>query len=195
VDGGARRVDCHYVGRIDVIGGDTGGNNLYFPSKGLVEEGSHRPVDDPRHEDFLVLGTGFPFDEAAWYLARGIVFFVVLDGEGHEIEALGDFLGAAGCGDDSRSAIGGKDRSAGLLRHAASFHDQSLIAYLATYCMYHHTSFLRPKPYIPGKPGDKQEKARAHASAAGPDFLDCIRIHFLIWSFSTRALYPSRFVL
>ena len=74
------------------------------------------------------LGRVSRFDEAAGNLSGGVEFFVVLDGEGHEVESLLGLGGAAGGRDDRGAAAGREYGAVGLLGHAPGLEDQFLVA-------------------------------------------------------------------
>ena len=93
----------------------------------MSKRGRIGPVDEAGDEDLLVLGPALALDEAAGDLARGVVLFVVLDGERDEVQPFLGLRGAAGGGDDGRAAVVREDGAVGLLGHAPGLEDELVI--------------------------------------------------------------------
>ena len=116
-----RRHHRHHVGLVLHIVGQNLAYDLGFVLVAIGEQRTDRPVDQARGERFFFGRRAFALEIAARDLARGVIAFLVIDGEREEIDAFPGLLGA----DDGRQhhglAIGGKHGAIGLARDAAGF--------------------------------------------------------------------------
>jgi hypothetical protein len=100
------------------------GDDLRLALEALDEQRPDRPVDQPRHQRFLLGRPALALEIAAGDLAGGVGLFLVVDGEREEVEPrLGAVLGHHG-GEHRRLAVGDEHRAVGLARHAAGFEPQ-----------------------------------------------------------------------
>ena len=114
----------HDVRIIFQVVGQDGDDDLRLVLEALDEQGANRTVDQARDQSLFFRRTAFTLEEAAGDLACGEGLFLIIDGQGEEIEAR---LGGLG-GDDGRQhggfAVGGEDRGVGLTSDAARFQRQ-----------------------------------------------------------------------
>ena len=120
-------VDGHDIGSVGHIGGDDRGNDLDLASECLVEERPHRAVDKAGYEYLLILGPGFPLQEASWDLSSRIVLLVVFDRYGNVVDRLRWSISAADRSDDGAACILCIDRAIGLLCDPAGLEYQVYI--------------------------------------------------------------------
>ena len=117
-----------YVRRVYLIRRNAGRNNLNFAPESNIEQGAHGPVDKARHEDFFILGAPFPFYKTAGNFSRGIIFFVVINGERYVIQAFLCGRRSAYRRDNGRTAVLRVHGAVRLFGNPARFQNQLVIA-------------------------------------------------------------------
>ena len=103
---------------------ERGDDHLRLVAPAVGEQRTDRAVDQARDQRFLLGRTAFALEIAARNAARGVEFFLVVDGERQEIDALARLLG----GDDGRQNFGfsvsGDDGAVGLAGYLAGLEDE-----------------------------------------------------------------------
>ena len=115
------------VGHGVFIAADKGDADLHLGVEVVGEEGTQGTVDQTGDENLMLRGTGLALEETAGEAAHGGVFFLVVDGEGHEVDVLAHLLLRADGSQEHRvvhadngSAVGLFGQLAGLdFDHAA----------------------------------------------------------------------------
>jgi hypothetical protein len=59
----------------------------------IGEERAQGAVNQTAHENFMLGGAGFAFEEPSWKFSHGGVFLAVFNGEGEEVKVFFDFFG------------------------------------------------------------------------------------------------------
>ncbi len=116
--GGDQRQD---VGIVFEVVRERGDDHLRLVAPAIGEQRTDRTIDQPRDQRLALGRTPFALEVAARDAARGVEFLLVVDRQGHEIDALARLLG----GDDSRQnfafSVGRDDGAIGLARDLAGF--------------------------------------------------------------------------
>ena len=119
--GGDHRED---VGIVFEIVRQRGDDHLRLVAPAVGEQRTDRAVDQARDQRLLLGRAAFALEIAAGNAAGGVEFFLVVDGQRQEIDALARLLG----GDDGRQhlglAIGGDDGAVGLAGDLAGLEDE-----------------------------------------------------------------------
>ena len=101
-----------------------GHDDLRFAAPAVGEQRTHRAVDQARHQRFLFGRPAFALEVAAGDTARGVEFFLVVNGQRQEVDAFARRF----CRDDGRQhgglAVGGEHGAVGLARHSAGFQNK-----------------------------------------------------------------------
>ena len=107
------------VGIVFEIVRQRGDDHLRLTAPALGEQRPDRAVDEPRDQCFLFGRAAFTLEIAAGNAARGVVLFLVVDGERQEIDAFTRAFGRDGGGEHGGLAVGGEHGAVGLTRHSA----------------------------------------------------------------------------
>ena len=119
--GGDQRQD---VGIVFQIVRQRGDDHLRFATPAIGEQRTDRAVDQAGNQRFLFGRTAFALEVAAGNAARGVVFFLVVDGERQEVDAFARLLGRDGSGEHGGLAVGGEHGAVGLTRYPAGLEDE-----------------------------------------------------------------------
>ncbi len=85
------------VGHGVFIAADKGDADLHLGVEVVGEEGTQGTVDQTGDENLMLRGTGLALEETAGEATHGGVFFLIVNGEGHEVDVLAHlFLRADG---------------------------------------------------------------------------------------------------
>ena len=98
-----------------------GHDDLGVVAVAVREQRPDRAVDQARDQRLLLGGAPFALEIAARDAPRGESLFLIIDGEGEEIDAGFRRLGRDHGGEHGGLAIGGEHRAVGLTRDAAGF--------------------------------------------------------------------------
>ena len=121
---GGRRHQRHHVGLVFEIVAEHGHDDLRLVAIAGHEERPDRPVDEARDQRLTLGRAPLALEIAARDLSGGIEFFLVIDGQGEEIDArLGLRLTNRG-GKHHRFAIGRHDGPIGLARNPSGFKNE-----------------------------------------------------------------------
>ena len=107
------------VGIVFEVVAERGDDHLRLVAPAVGEQRTDRAVDQARDQRLALGRAAFALEVAARNAARGVELLLVVDREGHEIDALARRLG----GDDGRQdfgfSVGGDDGAVGLARYFA----------------------------------------------------------------------------
>ncbi len=121
---GQRRRGADHRGDVGIVlqvVADRGADHLGFVPIALVEERANRTVDETGGQNLLLGRAPFALEEAAGDLAGREGLFLVVDGEGEEVDPLArGFLADRG-GEHRRLAIGDENGPVGLTGDAPGF--------------------------------------------------------------------------
>ena len=94
-------------------------DHLGFVAPAVGEQRPHRTVDQPRDQRLLLGRAAFALEIAAGNAARGVEFFLIVDGERQEVDARARLLGGDDGGEHFGLAVRGDDGAVGLARDLA----------------------------------------------------------------------------
>ena len=117
--GGGGGNESHNIGFVFKVIGKHRRNDLGFVLVAIGEKRAQRAVDQAGNERFLFRRATFTLEIAAGNLARSIGFFLIIYGQGEEVDAGLGRLGTHNGGQNSRFAIGHENRAISLTCHAA----------------------------------------------------------------------------
>ena len=80
------------VGHGVVVAGDEVDVHLNLGVEIVGEEGTQGTVDQAGNEDFMLRGTSLTFEETAREATHGGIFFLIVNGKGHEVDVLAHLL-------------------------------------------------------------------------------------------------------
>ncbi len=103
-------------------------DDLRFKRPAVGEQRSQRPIDHPRGQHLLLVGTALAAEEAAGDLAGGVRVLSIVHRQRQEIDADPRRLGRDGGHQDHRVAVAHHDGSVGLFGQMAGFETQRLTA-------------------------------------------------------------------
>ena len=104
------------VGIVLLVVRERGDDHLRVAAPAVGEERTDRAVDQARGQRVLFGRTAFALEEAAGNAARGVIFFLVIDGERQEIDAGLRLLRRDHGREHGGFAVGGNDGAVGLAR-------------------------------------------------------------------------------
>ena len=117
-----RRADkCQNVRIVLHVMGERGDDHLGLVAPAIGEERTDRAIDQAGDQRLFFGRTTFALEIAAGDAARGIEFFLVVDGERQEIDAFARRLGRDHGREHGGIAIGCDHGTVGLTRHFAGF--------------------------------------------------------------------------
>ena len=128
---GQRRRSSHqgqHVAVVFEVVAEQGQDDLGLILVTIDEQRADRPVDQAADQRFFLGRAAFTLEEATGNAACGRVLFLIVDGQGEEIDT---FLGLAGPdsrGEYNRVAVTGENRPIRLARHAPGFEGQRTAA-------------------------------------------------------------------
>ena len=99
-------------------------HNLGLVLEALDEEGADRTVNQARNQGFLFGRTPLTLEEATGDLARSKGLFLIIHGQGEEIDPWLWRTGGDHSGQHNGFAIGGQDSAVGLTGNTAGFEGQ-----------------------------------------------------------------------
>src|SRR5471032_902593 len=107
-----------------VIVRQRGDDHLRFTTPAMSEQRTDRAVDQAGNQRFLFGRTAFALEVAAGNAARGVIFFLVVDRERQEVDALTRGLGRHHGGEHRGLAVSGEHGAVGLPRNATGLQDK-----------------------------------------------------------------------
>ncbi len=119
--GGHQRQD---VGIVFQIVRQRGDDDLRFATPAIGKQRADRAVDQAGNQRFLFGRPALALEVAAGNAARGVVFFLVVDGERQEVDAFARLLGRDGGCEHGGLAVGGEHGAVGLTRDPAGLEDE-----------------------------------------------------------------------
>ncbi len=119
--GGRRSHQRHDVGIVFHVVRQDGHDHLGFVAPAIDEQGTDRAVDQSGDQRFLLGGPALALEVAAGNAARGVGLFLVVDGQGEEVDAFAGRLGGDHGGEHDGLAIGCHDGAVGLTRDLSGF--------------------------------------------------------------------------
>ena len=157
---GGGAVDREDVGVVLAVGREDEAHDLGLVVEALGEERAERPVDHPAGEDFLLGGAPLALEEAAGDPARRVRVFLVLDGEGKEVDVL-RFLRVAGGHEDHGVAALHDGGAVGLLGDLAGLDRERTAIEIDGQGVMHGTI-----PFDVARPGAHDEPGRGMRAGA-----------------------------
>ncbi len=121
---GGRCHQCHDIGIVLHVVRQHGYDHLGLVAPAVDKQRTDRAVDQAGDQRLFFSRPAFALEVTAGDAARGIGLFLIIDGQGKEIDALAGRLG----GDDGRQndglAIGGENSAVGLPRDFPGFQSE-----------------------------------------------------------------------
>jgi hypothetical protein len=100
---------------------ERGDDHLRLVAPAFGEQRTDRAVDQARDQSLALGRSSFALEVAARDTARGVEFLLVVDREGHEIDALARFFRGDHSRQDFAFSVGRNDRAVSLARDLSGF--------------------------------------------------------------------------